>query len=168
MTARAYAFLIAAAAVVLDQATKVLLRGSVSLGQTITVIPGCFNIVHAENPGVAFSLLADSTGAWRNVVLLGVSSIAVVFLVYLLLTGAASGNALLRTALALILGGAFGNLVDRALFQTVTDFVEVYAGSYFFPAFNVADSCITVGAALLFLDMWRSRRPRQVNPDHVS
>jgi signal peptidase II len=92
----------------------------------------------------------------------------VVFLVYLLLTGAVAGNTLLRTALSLILGGAFGNLVDRAIFQTVTDFIEVYAGSHYFPAFNVADSCITVGAGLLFIDMWRSRRPRQVDSGHVS
>lgn len=168
MTAKINSFLIAGAAVVLDQVTKAMLRASVPMDQTIPVIPGCFNIVHAENPGVAFSMLADASGAWRNIVLLGVSSVAVIFLIYLLLTGVAAGNTLLRTALALILGGAFGNLVDRALFQTVTDFIEVYAGGHFFPAFNVADSCITVGAALLFLDMWRSRRPQQVNSDHVS
>jgi signal peptidase II len=168
MTAKIYSFLIAACAVILDQASKVALRASVPDGRVIEVIPGFFNIVHAENPGVAFSMFADTTGMWRDIVLLGISSIAVVFLVYLLLTGALAGNTLLRTALSLILGGAFGNLVDRAIFQTVTDFIEVYAGSHYFPAFNVADSCITVGAGLLFIDMWRSRRPRQVDSGHVS
>jgi signal peptidase II len=160
---KAIPFLIAGLLVIADQITKMAIRSSVSQAETIAVIPGFFNIVHAENPGVAFSILADAPSTWRNAFLIGISSVAVAVLTYLILSGASSGNPALRVALALILGGAFGNLVDRALHQTVTDFVEVYTGSHYFPAFNVADSGITVGAVLLFLDMWRSRGPRHVS-----
>lgn len=168
MASKAGAFLIALAAAAVDQITKMLIRGSVPEFQTIPIIPGFFNIVHAENPGVAFSMFANAGGVWRNIVLTGVSSIAVIFLVYLLASGAAAQSGVLRVALSLILGGAFGNLVDRALRGTVTDFIEVYAGSHYFPAFNAADSCITIGAVLLFLDMWRSRGKEPLNSRNAS
>ncbi len=160
-------FLLAGAAFAADLATKYLIHARVGLYQTIPVVPGFLNIVHAENPGVAFSIFADSPGPWRDILLITLSSAAVVFLVFLLASNVSS-NTGVRAALALILGGALGNLCDRLAHGAVTDFVEVYAGPHYFPAFNVADSCITVGAILLFLDMWRARKGAPAETKRVS
>ncbi len=161
MGPRVAALLIAVAVVVLDRMTKLVVRAGVSPWDTIPVIPGFFNIVHTENPGVAFGMLAGAHGAWRGLLLVAVSAIVLALIGYLVLRPLPRGqrvNWLIRTALALILGGAAGNLYDRIVHGAVTDFVEVYAGSHYFPAFNVADSAITVGAALLILDMIREHR----------
>ncbi len=157
MPSRLFAFAIAAAVFLLDRLTKSMIRGHVGAMETLPVIPGFFNIVHAENPGVAFGLLAESTGAWRNIVLVGLSLGVMVFITVLLWKPARAHDLILRIGLACILGGALGNLYDRVVNRTVTDFVEVYAGQHYFPAFNVADSAISIGAGLLLLDMWRSR-----------
>jgi signal peptidase II len=159
MPSRLFPFSIAAAVFLLDRLTKSMIKAHVDAQQTVSVIPGCFNIVHAENPGVAFGLLAEATGAWRNIFLIGLSASVLVFISVLLWkpVKAAAPDLLLRIGLACILGGAFGNLYDRVVNGTVTDFVEVYAGTHYFPAFNVADSGISVGAGLLLLDMWRGR-----------
>jgi signal peptidase II len=160
MLERLFPFAIAAAILLLDQITKGVIKAHVSTWQTLIVIPGFFNIVHAENPGMAFSLLADATGLWRNVLLIGLSLAVAGFIALLLLRGGVAQHWLVRAGLALVLGGALGNLYDRAVHGTVTDFVEVYAGTHYFPAFNVADSAISVGAAFLILDMWRTRERR--------
>ena len=159
---RFFPFAIALAVFGLDRFTKWIVRSHVDAQQTFSVIPGCFNLVHAENPGVAFGLLADASGAWRNFFLIGLSASVLIFISILLCrpARAASADLLLRIGLACILGGALGNLYDRVVNGTVTDFVEVYAGQHYFPAFNVADSGISVGAGLLLLDMWRSRGKR--------
>lgn len=154
MFRRWFPFLIAAAIVLLDRFTKELIKAHISLYDTITVIPGLLNIVHTENPGIAFGMLANASGVWRDVVLIGFSAIVLVAISVVLLRPSMQGNIVLRAALGLILGGAFGNLYDRIVNGTVTDFVEVHAGPHYFPAFNVADSAITVGACLLLLDMW--------------
>ncbi len=146
---------------ILDRITKLLIQNSRFLEfNVIQVIPGCLNIVHNENPGVAFGLFADSSGPLRTFVLIGLSAAVLVLIATVLIRGPKSGtphNWFLRIGLALVLGGAVGNLFDRIVHGTVTDFVQVYAGQHYFPDFNVADSCITVGAALLIIDMWRGR-----------
>ena len=157
MPYRLIPFGIALGIFILDRITKNVIKSHISAWETLRVIPGFFNIVHAENPGVAFGLLADSTSAWRNVFLIGLSVTVLVFISSLLWKGRGTENWLLRVGLALVLGGALGNLYDRVVHGTVTDFVEVYTGQHYFPAFNVADSAISVGAALLLLDMWRGR-----------
>ncbi len=141
----------------LDQWTKWLIKTHVSIWETIPVIPGCFNIVHAENPGVAFGFLADSGFAWRGAILIGVSTLVLAYVIFLLWRGRKTSSLPLRLALALILGGAVGNLYDRVVHGTVTDFIEVYLGRHYFPAFNVADSSISVGGALLLLEMLRAK-----------
>ena len=151
--AQASAFGIAALIVALDVATKELVRARLLESQTYLVIPGLLNIVHAENRGVAFSLLADATGEWWPILLIALPAAAVVAMAVLLWTGMAS-DSIVRTALALVLGGALGNLYDRATHGAVTDFIDVYWGSHSFPAFNAADSAITIGACLLLLDTW--------------
>lgn len=157
MPYRVVPFVIALGIFIVDRVTKNVVKLHVTAWETLRVIPGFFNIVHAENPGVAFGLFADSTNAWRNVFLIGLSVTVLVFISSLLLKGRDHESWILRVGLALVLGGALGNLYDRVVHGTVTDFVEVYAGQHYFPAFNVADSAISVGAALLLLDMWRSR-----------
>ena len=158
-------FLIAAVIIALDHWTKTLIRARVDLYSSFTVIPGYFNIVHAENPGIAFSMLADAPGVWRDALLIGFAAAVVIGISAMLLRRATLGDACLRTALGLILGGACGNLYDRIVSRTVTDFVEVHAGQHYFPAFNVADSAITVGACLLLLDAWRTKERKG---SHVS
>jgi signal peptidase II len=152
---RVLPFLIAAAIVLLDRLTKAIIKAHVSAFDSLTVIPGLFNIVHTENPGIAFGMLSNASGVWRDVLLIGFSSAVLIVISAVLLRGQLDGW--IRAGLGFILGGAFGNLYDRIVNGTVTDFVEAHAGQHYFPAFNVADSAITVGACLLLLDMWRAR-----------
>lgn len=163
VTHRLAPFLIAAAVFFLDRVTKIAIKAHLSLSDTIRVIPGCFNIIHTENPGVAFGLFADSTSPFRAAILIGLSASVLILITTVLVRlpkPDARGHWLLPIALAFVLGGAFGNLYDRTVHGTVTDFVEVYADGYYFPAFNVADSCITIGAGLLIVDMLRGREKR--------
>ena len=168
MRRRVVPFLLAAIVVVLDRLTKGAIKAHVSANDTITVIPGMFNIVHSENPGIAFGMLSTATGPWRDVLLIGFSVAVLVAISAMLLRPASRRDLVLRVALGFILGGAFGNLYDRIVNGTVTDFVEVHAGQHYFPAFNVADSAITVGAGLLLLDMWRTKERRVSNASEVN
>lgn len=154
MRHRLFPFLIAAVVVVLDRLTKGIIKTHITAFDSITVIPGLLNIVHTENPGIAFGMLSNATGVWRDILLIGFSAAVLIAISIMLLRPIRLHDSLLRAALAFILGGAFGNLYDRIIHGTVTDFVEVHAGQHYFPAFNVADSAITVGACLLLLDMW--------------
>jgi len=141
---------------ILDRITKGIVKSHISAWQAVNVIPGLFNIVHTENPGIAFGLLADLANPWRDIILIGLA-ILVLAIISAVLLRAGAQNLLLRMGLALVMGGAVGNLFDRVVHGTVTDFVEVHVGEHYFPAFNVADSAITIGACLLLLDMWYSR-----------
>jgi signal peptidase II len=169
MTYRLAPFIIAVIVFLFDHLTKFLIRTSHLPPEGFPVIPGFFNIVHNENPGVAFGLFADSTGPLRTFILIGLSAAVLIIITTVLLKSPKTGetrNWLMRIALALVLGGAIGNLYDRIVRNTVTDFVQLHAGqSYYFPDFNVADSCISIGAALLIVDMWRSRSRRQKTID---
>ena len=169
MRRRFIPFLIAAAVVLLDRLTKQIIQAYFSAWDSINVIPGIFNIVHTENPGIAFGLFADASSPWRDFLLIGFSLTVLVVISTVLLQPDRGGShgPLLRAGLAFVLGGAFGNLYDRVVHKTVTDFVEVHAGPYYFPAFNVADSAITIGACLLILDMWRARE-RKTQPADVA
>ena len=162
MIQRVLPFFIAASVVLLDRLTKEIIKTRLSPWDSINVIPGFFNIVHTENPGIAFGMLADLVSPWRDVLLVGfsVAVLLVISAVLLRPDPAGAHGPLLRTGLAFVLGGAFGNLYDRLVHKTVTDFVEIHCGPYYFPAFNVADSAITVGACLLLLDMWRAREKK--------
>jgi signal peptidase II len=153
-------FALAVAVWILDRVTKNAIRARVSAFDNIPVIPGFFSIVHAENPGAAFGFLAESGGPLRSLFLIGLSSVVIVLICYLLWNPKRAGlgdSWLSRAGLACVLGGAAGNLFDRSVRGVVTDFLEFYFGSYQFPAFNVADTAITVGAGLLLLEMWTGR-----------
>ncbi len=159
MPPRVLAFGLAACVFLLDRATKLLIQSRVPPWETLRVIPGFFNIIHTENPGAAFSLLSGVHTEWRGMLLVGISSVALVLIAALLWRpgGRIGDSWLLRLGLALILGGAFGNVYDRIAHGTVTDFLDLYVNGFHWPAFNVADSTITVGAALVLLDLARSR-----------
>ncbi len=153
-------FMIAAAVVLLDRFTKVYIRNHFNSFDALELIPGWFRLIHTENPGAAFGMLAEGNPILRSIVLVGISGAVLVFVISTLLkqSSAVSGWAM-RVGLGFILGGAVGNLYDRIAIGTVTDFLEVYRGDWSFPAFNVADSAITVGAALLLIDLfWSSQR----------
>jgi len=166
---RTVPFAIALIVFALDQLTKWLIKARLNTRDTVHVIPGFFNIVHAENRGVAFGFFSGASGAWRGVVLVGISAAVLIYVAAVLWRERTRENALLTLALALVMGGALGNLYDRIVHGTVTDFVEVYAGDHYFPAFNVADSAISIGGALLVLDMLRSRGSKPgLNTDDVS
>jgi signal peptidase II len=149
--ARPFELGIIALVVVLDQITKALVRANVSLGDSRTVIAGFLDIAHVQNTGAAFGMLNGVDFPYKSVVMVGIAGIA---LLAIAAYGAQLGfqDRLARLGLALILGGAFGNLLDRAIVGHVVDFVDVYWGDLHFWAFNVADAAITVGAVLVILD----------------
>ncbi len=142
--------------VISDRLTKAWIERSMTVLDAAPVIPGWLRIVHTENAGAAFGVLAEGNGILRAAVLIGVSVMVLMFVGWALWSRKSSFTATAtRLGLSLILGGAIGNLFDRVFRGTVTDFIEVYHGLWSFPAFNVADSAITVGAVLLLLDLIR-------------
>lgn len=141
----------------LDQLTKIAIVGAFQLGESLP-ITSYFNLVRVHNAGAAFSFLADA-GGWQRWFFTGLGTVAALVMVYLLRMHA--GQTLFCLALSLLLGGAVGNVVDRVLYSHVIDFLDFYYGNWHFPAFNVADSAITMGACLLILDeLLRVRRAR--------
>ncbi len=145
--------LLSAAVIVLDLATKAWITAIFREGEALPVT-SYFTLVLAYNTGAAFSFLAGA-GGWQRWFFIGVAVAASVFLVWMLRRG---GSRMLSLGLALILGGALGNLWDRVTLGRVTDFLLFHYASWSWPAFNVADSAITVGAVCLILDSFRPRR----------
>ncbi|HCY15941.1 MAG: signal peptidase II [Curvibacter sp. GWA2_64_110] len=140
-----------------DQFSKVLILGYYHLGES-TYVTSFFNIVRVHNSGAAFSFLASGSG-WQRWFFVGIAVAAVVFILFMLRSHA--GQRLFSFALACILGGAVGNVIDRLLHGYVIDFLDFHLRGWHFPAFNVADSAITIGAACLILDeLLRVRRSR--------
>ena len=140
-----------------DQFTKVLILGYYRLGDS-TYVTSFFNVVRVHNTGAAFSFLAGASG-WQRWLFTGIGVVAATLIIWLLRSGA--GQRLFAFALACIMGGAIGNVIDRLLHGYVVDFLDFHWAGWHFPAFNVADSAITVGAACLILDeILRVRRGR--------
>ena len=150
---------IAALVILLDQASKLTVLDRFREGEQLPVIPGFFNLTLWYNPGAAFSFLAGHDG-WQRWFFAGIAVVASVFILTLLVRHWEQG--LFSGALSLILGGAIGNLIDRLQYGKVVDFLLFYRGDWAFPAFNLADSAITLGAILLILDeILRLRRSRK-------
>ncbi|VAW76304.1 Lipoprotein signal peptidase [hydrothermal vent metagenome] len=141
--------------VVLDQITKFLADNLLTYGEPVAILP-FFNLTLLYNPGAAFSFLSDASG-WQRWFFVVISTAATVFLI-LWLRRLKSGHLLLAIALSLVLGGAVGNLIDRLWLGHVVDFIQLYYRGYYWPAFNIADSAISVGAALLIWDSLFTRR----------
>ncbi|HEX4857565.1 MAG TPA: signal peptidase II [Usitatibacteraceae bacterium] len=143
--------LLSLAVVVLDQWSKQAISAAFRPGET-KVLLSWFNLVLAHNSGAAFSFLANASG-WQREFFIVVTLVISAVLLWMLRGNA--GNRLLCLALALVIGGAFGNLIDRIVLGHVVDFIQWHAAGYYWPAFNVADSAISVGAVLLVVDSFR-------------
>lgn len=154
MAKRAYAYLGISAAVtlLLDQATKAIVAVEIPPGRIIPIWPGHFDLVNLRNRGAAFGFLNNPDTDWQFWLFL-VATLAAIAAIFALARGA-SGKPGLATGLGLVLGGALGNLIDRARFRSVLDFLDFYWGDWHWPAFNVADMGICAGAFLTCLALW--------------
>ncbi len=150
----AWWFWLSLATVLADRATKFAVERFTSEDFRRVLVPSVVTLVHSRNPGIAFGLLADEHSPWLTALLILGSAIVIGLLSWLLATRRTRGTCS-QMGIALILGGAAGNLIDRLLHGGVTDFFEVHVGSFHWPAFNVADSAITIGALLVVLELLR-------------
>jgi len=155
---RSFHFTIALAVLVLDRAAKWVVARDIPLHETIQVIPGFFRLTHVENRGAAFGLFADSPSEWK-ITMLVLFSIVALAIVSVLLWRNSHAMRSTGIGLALILGGAVGNLWDRLVSGKVVDFLLFYVSQYQWPAFNVADSAIVVGAGLLIVEILFAKSP---------
>ncbi len=143
---------LAASVISLDQTTKWLVHQGMDLHQSTQVIPGLLNLTHVRNTGAAFGLLATPSPGLRTATLAAFSAIAIGVILWVWVRNRPAPG-LFISSLALILGGAVGNLIDRIRLGEVIDFVDVHWRSYHWPAFNVADSAITIGVGLLIVHL---------------
>jgi len=146
----------------LDQATKVLVSHTLALHELVPVIESFFDLTYERNTGAAFSLFAQTPAWFRQPFFLLMTGVAVVALM-LFLRKTEETNRLMVVAIAAVLGGAVGNLVDRILYGEVTDFLLFHWRGYYWPAFNVADSCITLGVLGLLWSSLQENRPKGKN-----
>ncbi|MCP5266715.1 MAG: lipoprotein signal peptidase [Burkholderiaceae bacterium] len=149
---------LAGVVIVIDQMTKQMVLDRFSIGERVAVVTDWFDITLAFNPGAAFSFLADAQG-WQRWLFVAIGLCASALMGWLI--GRHRGEPVFSAAMALIIGGAIGNVIDRLVHGQVVDFLLVHHAGWFFPAFNVADSSITLGAILLILDeflRWRFSR----------
>jgi len=150
--------IVSAITLVLDQATKLFIDSRFALHDSVTVIEHFFNITYVRNKGAAFGILADS--AIRIPFFIAVSTLAAIGILWYI-RQLREDQGLLRLALSLVFAGAVGNLIDRVRLGEVIDFLDVHWYRHHWPAFNVADSAITVGVALLLLDLWFEERRKK-------
>lgn len=139
----------------LDQLTKAIVRATLPLHASVTIVPGLVDLTHVRNTGAAFGLLNTADFPFKTVVIAFIAAAALVG-VAMYAKSLAHHHVAARLGLALIIGGAAGNLIDRLVAGSVVDFVDVYWRTYHFWAFNVADSAITIGVAIMILDMLRT------------
>jgi len=155
-------FALAGAVVALDQVAKVMVLDRLPLGVPVHLIDDLLSFTLVMNPGLAFGLLGTVPRAWRWMVA-ALSLVALAVLARVALRVLPAGGPIGRVAIGLIFGGAVGNLIDRARFGAVVDFVDVHWRGWHWPAFNVADSAITVGVALLALRLITDRTPPETS-----
>jgi len=158
---RKYHILIATLVVVLDRLTKWLVAARIGVSDSVDVVPGLFRLTHVQNQGAAFGLFSESPSEWKlaMLILFSVEALAVVSALLW-----KNGNAMNATAVALslVFGGALGNLWDRVASGKVVDFLDFYMGSHHWPAFNIADSAIVVGALLLLSEIFLAPQEEKV------
>ncbi len=150
--------IVAGLVVVIDQISKVIIFEILPLYGTVSVIPGFFNITHVHNPGGAFGFLAGHSEAWRHFVFLFISGLAIGLIIYYY-HKTPNSYILLSFGFALILGGAIGNMIDRVRLGVVIDFLDVYIGNLHWPAFNVADSAISIGITIFIYHLVFKKLP---------
>ena len=149
---------IAGGVIVLDQVSKEIVLRAIPLNTTIPVVDGFFNLVHIYNPGGAFGLMANLSPTLRSIIFLFISSLAV-GLIFYFYKKTPRQYVWLAAAFALIFGGAIGNLIDRIRFGMVIDFLDFYVGNWHWPAFNIADSAITVGIGIFLYHIIFKKMP---------
>ncbi|MBZ4642509.1 MAG: lspA [Deferribacteraceae bacterium] len=145
--------------VLIDQVTKFYIKHVFDLYETKEIIPGFFNLTFVLNPGAAFGFLAKLNESFRQIFFIIVTTIAIIIVIYLMYKE--MQHKLRAFSYALILSGAIGNFIDRIYLGSVVDFLDFYIKNYHWPAFNIADSCITVGIILLILDMIINKKGAQ-------
>jgi signal peptidase II len=134
--------------IVLDQFTKAIITEKLFVYGTHKIIDGFFNLVYVRNPGAAFGFLAGASETFRYFFFIGITTLAILLIIYYIVKSKQEKLSVI-ISMTLIFGGAVGNLIDRIRFGTVVDFLDFYIGQWHWPAFNVADSAITVGAVLM-------------------
>ena len=149
---------VAALVILVDQVSKALILNNLPMHQSVSVIEGLFDITHIRNPGGAFGLMANMSAATRMFVFLFLSSLAVGLLFYLYIKTPKT-HSFLATGFAMIFGGAIGNLIDRIRFGNVVDFLDFYIDKYHWPAFNIADSAITIGIFIFVFHLLFKKMP---------
>ena len=147
----------ATAIVLLDQITKAAILKNLFIHESCTVIDGFFNLVYVMNPGAAFGFLANTSETFRYLFFIGITALVIVLILYYIIKST-SQNVLYVISLTLIFAGAVGNLIDRIRFGAVVDFLDFYIRTWHWPAFNVADSSISVGAAIMIWGMIVQRK----------
>lgn len=164
MQSRIVPYGVAATVFLLDRVTKAVIRNQVSPWDTYVAIPGFFNIIHTENRGMAFGFLANADNEWQSFFLAGLTLLILALLATMLWQPPGrglAGSTRARLAMSLVMGGALGNLYDRLVQGAVTDFLDFYIADHHWPAFNLADSAISIGAGLLILDMLITRQTQE-------
>jgi len=146
----------ATAVVVLDQITKAAIVAKFAKHESYAIVDGFFNLVYVMNPGAAFGFLANMSETFRYVFFTGITVVVILLIIYYVVKSKPQ-HMLMVTSLTLIFAGAVGNLIDRVRFGAVVDFLDVYIGTAHWPAFNVADSAISVGAVLMIWEMIMKR-----------
>ena len=142
---------------ILDQVVKLYIQHNMRLHETVVVIPGFFHLTYIRNPGAAFGLLASQGNGFRFI-FFGLTSLVAVMLLVMLLYNTPHHQWLAPVAISLVLGGAFGNLLDRIRFGEVVDFLDFFVNDFHWPAFNVADSAITVGITILVIHFFMEHK----------
>jgi signal peptidase II len=151
-------FILGAAVVIaLDQITKAAITSRFLLHESYGVIDSFFNIVYVMNPGAAFGFLAGASATFRYVFFIGITVVAILLIIYYLVKSK-PGSILIVISLTLIFAGAVGNLIDRIRYGAVVDFLDVFVGTWHWPAFNIADSAISVGAILMIGEIILNRK----------
>ncbi len=150
--------LVALVVIAFDQLTKQLVVAGLGLHDSVPVINGFLNLVHVRNPGAAFGFLAKMPDYFRSVFFISVTLGAIAMIIFYVRMNKITEMPLLLP-LSLIFAGAIGNLIDRLRFGEVVDFIDVYVSTHHWPAFNVADSAISVGAVLLLISLLRQKKP---------
>jgi signal peptidase II len=166
MSKRLDTFGLAAAVLLLDRGTKLLVESNMTASDSHAIIPGLFNLVFTENRGMLFGLMSEGEIEWRSFALIGLTGLVLAFVAAVLWQRSPTGMAASkwsRAGLSLVLGGALGNFYDRLAKGAVTDFLDFYVGTYHWPAFNAADMALNVGVALILLDLWLTRRKEPAN-----
>ena len=156
MAGKGVYLILALGVVILDQVTKGMIEASYALQSSRVVIPDFLNFTHVRNSGVAFGLFASAGNGQSGVIVLSLLGLLALTVVGVYFWRTPRSEPLLLASLGLILGGAVGNLIDRLGSGSVTDFIDVYVGTYHWHTFNVADSAITIGIVLMALDLLRN------------